>query len=115
MQVRLLGAREFWHKPFLHQKHKKGKEFYSPTEEMWSFIQLSQIHQILFVQDFTIRFGFQGQSNKIADFSVIIYHTLLANLLTFQIIHLIWDNLFCVQITSSSPPNDYVILFITIS
>lgn len=103
MQVRLLGARESWHKPFLHQKHKKGKEFYSPTEEMWSFIQLSQIHQILFVQDFTIRFGFQGQSNKIADFSVIIYHTLLANLLTFQIIHLIWDNLFCVQITSSSP------------
>lgn len=47
--------------------------------------------------------GFQEQSNKIADFSVIIYHTLLANLLTFQIIHLIWDNLFCVQITSSSP------------
>lgn len=106
MQVRLLGARESWHKPFLHQKHKNGKEFYSPTEEMWSFIQLSQIHQILFIQEpyiFTIRFGFQGQSNKIADFSVIIYHTLLANLLTFQIIHLIWDNLFCVQITSSSP------------
>lgn len=51
MQVRLLGARESWHKPFLHQKHKKGKEFYSPTEEIWSFIQLSQIHQILFIQE----------------------------------------------------------------
>lgn len=79
MQVRLPGARESWHKPFLLQKHKKGMEFYSPTEEMWSFIQLSQIHQILFIQEpqyiFTIRFGFQGQSNKIADFSVIKYIT----------------------------------------
>lgn len=51
MQVRLPGARESWHKPFLLQKHKKGLEFYSPTEEMWSFIQLSQIHQILSIQE----------------------------------------------------------------
>lgn len=103
MQVRLLGARESWHKPFLHQKHKKGKEFYSPIRGDVVIHSAFSNPSNLIHPIFTIRFGFQGQSNKIADFSVIIYHTLLANLLTFQKIHLIWDNLFCVQITSSSP------------